>query len=36
MKQKVAVFGLLTDDRVYTIVVPDTKGRTLKPIIYGL
>ncbi len=35
-KQKVAVFGLLTDKRVYALVVPNTSGRTLKPIIYGL
>ena len=35
-KQKVAAFGLLTYERVYTMVVPDTKGRTLKPIIYGM
>lgn len=36
LKQKTPVVGLLTDDRVYTIVVQNTNGRTLKTIIYGL
>ncbi len=36
IKQKIPVVGVLTDDKVYTIVVPDTGSRTLKTIIYGL
>lgn len=36
LKQKTPVVGLLTDDRVYTIVVQNTNGKTLKTIIYGL
>lgn len=36
IKQKTPVVGVLTDDKVYTIVVPDTGSRTLKTIVYGL
>jgi transposase-like protein len=36
IKQKIPVVGLLTDDKVYTCVVSDTSGKTLKTIIYGL
>ena len=32
-KDKTPVFGLLSDGQVSTVVVPDTKGTTLKPII---
>ena len=36
IKQKTPVVGVLTNDKVYTIVVPDTGSRTLKTIVYGL
>lgn len=36
LKQKIPVVGLLTDDRVYAIVVQNTSGKTLKTLIYGL
>lgn len=36
LKQKTAIAGVLTDSKVYAIVVPDTTSRTLKTIIYGL
>ena len=36
LKQKIPVVGLLTDDRVYAIVVQNTNGKTLKTLIYGL
>lgn len=35
-KIKTPVMGLLSDGMIYTQVVPDTKARTLKPIIYDL
>lgn len=35
-KQKIPVVGLLNDNRVYTLVVPDTSGKTLMTIIQGL
>ena len=34
LKQKVPVVGLLTNDKVYTFVVKDTEGPTLKGLIY--
>jgi len=34
LKQKIPVVGLLTKDKVYTFVVNDTEGSTLKGIIY--
>lgn len=34
LKQKVPVVGLLTEDKVYALVVKNTKGNTLKGIIY--
>ncbi|WP_110311454.1 IS1595 family transposase [Dysgonomonas alginatilytica] len=36
LKQKTPVVGILSHDRVYTLVVPNTSGRTLKTIIYSL
>lgn len=36
IKQKTLVVGVLTDDKVYTIVVPDRGSRTLKTIVDGL
>jgi len=35
-KQKTPVVGVLTKDRVYAVVVPDTTAKTLKAIVYGL
>ena len=36
LKQKIPVAGLLTDDKVYPVVVPDTSSKTLQLIIYAL
>lgn len=36
IKQKTPLVGISTDDKVYTIVIPDTGSRTLKTIVYGL
>lgn len=36
LKQKIPVVGILTNDRVYAVVVPNATGKTLKTIIYGL
>lgn len=36
LKQKTPVVGVLTNDKVYSVVVPDASGKTLKTIIYAL
>ena len=36
LKQKTPVVGVLTTEKVYAIVAPDTTGKTLKTIVYGL
>jgi transposase-like protein len=35
-KDKTPVFGMICDGQIFTKVIPDTKGTTIKPIIYNM